>query len=114
MLYGQIHKLYTATIMKHLLNTLIIALTVTAISLALMLVIPIRDTSEAACCDDFDLQASYGLPLPFKQDYSGGLSGRGKVTIEPIGLMVDGVLVFVATAVVLSVISVVRKRRGSA
>ena len=96
--------------MKKLLAILVVALFVAVISLPLMTAIPIKDTAKAPCCDQFDLESSYGFPLAFKQVYSGGFSGRGEVVTKPGNVMVDGVIVFAATAAVLSTILLVRKR----
>jgi hypothetical protein len=98
--------------MKKVLTVVGVSLLVSVAGVLWMHIFAIKPFSKTTdeCCDQFILEASYGFPLPFKKVYSGGLSGKGETTTKPANIAVDGAILFVVTAVILSVVPAVRKR----
>jgi len=97
--------------MRKGLTLLGISLAVAVVGVLIMHIVAIKPFQKSEeCCDQFNLEANYGFPLPFKRVYSGGLSGRGRTADTPINVVIDGVIIFAATAAVLSLVPAVRKR----
>lgn len=98
--------------MKRMSAILGIAFLIAAAGLLVMYVAPIKanKADPPLCCDQLILEASYGLPLPFKQVYSGGFTGAGKTTTNFGNMALDGIIIFAASATVLSVGSLNRDR----
>lgn len=94
---------------KKLLIIFAISLIVTGLGLSLMYAVAIKGNRASNCCDQLSLERSYGFPLPFKQVYSGGLAGKGETINNSNNAAIDGVIIFVTTAAVLSVVSFTRK-----
>jgi len=97
--------------MRKALTLLGLSLAVAVVGVLIMHIVAIKPFPKSeGCCDQFNLESSYGFPLPFKKVYSGGLSGRGQTTTKPSNVVIDGVIVFAVTAAVLSLVPAVRKR----
>ncbi len=96
--------------MRKLLTLFGVPLLITAVALSLMCVIPIKSNAKPLCCDQLTLKTSYGFPFPFKQIYTGGLTGHGDSTTTPRNVAIDSAIVFAASAIVLGIISAIRKR----
>lgn len=91
-----------------------IALVVAAVLFGVMLFVPIPFSQQFAdCCDQFSRTAAYGFPFTFRATYSGGFTGVGTVTFSLLSLMVDVLVIFVLTFLIVSIVSALSSKKKS-